>query len=63
MTGPTRLTLLLVEDEAELRQKTASFLEPYYDKVIQAGNGSEALQLLSKQQADLVGHQFETAYT
>ncbi len=54
MTGPIKITILLVEDETELRHETASFLELYYATVIQAGNGSEALQLLSMQKPDLV---------
>jgi len=54
MTGPIKITILLVEDETELRHETASFLELYYATVIQAGNGSEALQLLRMQKPDLV---------
>ena len=49
-----RLTILLVEDEEELRHETSAFLELYYDRIIQAANGSEALQLFVLHQPDLV---------
>ena len=49
-----RLTILLVEDEEELRHETSAFLELYYDRIIQAANGSEALQLFALHQPDLV---------
>ncbi|MBF0378366.1 MAG: sigma-54-dependent Fis family transcriptional regulator [Desulfamplus sp.] len=39
-----KLTILLVEDENALRYEIASFLELYYDTVIQASNGDEALR-------------------
>ena len=54
MPALKKLTILLVEDEAELRRETAAFLQLYYDKVIQAPNGAEALQLFQSQNPDLV---------
>ena len=42
-----RLTILLVEDEEELRRETAAFLELYYDTIIQAAEGAEALELFA----------------
>lgn len=48
------LTLLLVEDEKELRSETASFLELYCTRVIQAAHGREALALMESERPDLV---------
>lgn len=48
------LTILLVEDELELRRETAAFLELYFDNVLQAGHGGEALTLFAAHQPDLV---------
>jgi DNA-binding NtrC family response regulator len=48
------LTILLVEDEDELRHETAAFLELYCDRIIQAANGREALELVETQRPDLV---------
>jgi DNA-binding NtrC family response regulator len=48
------LTLLLVEDEKELRKETASFLEMYCARVIQASQGREALALIETERPDLV---------
>ncbi|MDA8430891.1 MAG: sigma-54 dependent transcriptional regulator [Geobacteraceae bacterium] len=48
------LTILLVEDEEELRRETAAFLEMYCGRVIQAPNGREALAQLDLQRPDLV---------
>lgn len=49
-----RLTILLVEDEEELRRETAAFLELYYEKIIQAANGSAAMALFAAHKPDLV---------
>lgn len=49
-----QLTILLVEDELELRRETAAFLELYFDNVLQAGHGGEALTLFAERQPDLV---------
>ena len=49
-----QLTILLVEDELELRRETAAFLELYFDNVLQAGHGGEALTLFAARQPDLV---------
>lgn len=54
MTDFKSLTILLVEDEPELRQETAAFLELYCGRVIQAANGREALALFIAEQPDLV---------
>ena len=54
MTDLTCLTILLVEDEDELRRETVAFLELYCNRVIQAKNGREALALIDKQRPDLV---------
>ena len=54
MNALKSLTILLVEDEAELRAETAAFLELYCRRVIQASNGREALALIDKQPPDLV---------
>jgi len=48
------LTIMLVEDEAELRYETAAFLELYCGRIIQAANGREALTLLADQRPDLI---------
>lgn len=49
-----KLTILLVEDEQELRRETAAFLELYCGRVVQASNGREALALFDKELPDLV---------
>ncbi|MDD2542300.1 MAG: sigma-54 dependent transcriptional regulator, partial [Desulfuromonadaceae bacterium] len=54
MTDLKSLTILLVEDENDLRRETASFLELYCGKVIQAPNGREALALINAQKPDLI---------
>lgn len=48
------LSILLAEDEEELRYETAAFLELYCGRVIQASNGREALALFEAQHPDLV---------
>jgi DNA-binding NtrC family response regulator len=54
MPALKQLTILLVEDELELRRETAAFLELYFDNVLQAGHGGEALTLFAARQPDLV---------
>ncbi len=54
MTDLASLTILLVEDELELRRETAAFLELYCGTVIQAANGREALALFATGRPDLV---------
>ena len=54
MTDLKQLTVLLVEDELELRRETAAFLELYCGTVIQAANGREALALFATGCPDLV---------
>lgn len=49
-----KLSLLLVEDEPELRRETAAFLELYLGRVIPAANGREALECFESQGPDLV---------
>ena len=48
------LTILLAEDEEDLRRETAAFLEMYCGRVIQAPNGQEAIKLIDSQHPDLV---------
>lgn len=48
------LTILLAEDEEELRRETAAFLELYCARVIQAADGREALSLIETEKPDLV---------
>ncbi len=48
------LTVMLVEDEAELRRETVAFLELYCGRVIPAANGREALALFAVERPDLV---------
>ena len=48
------LTILLVDDEQELRHETAAFLELYCKRVIQAADGKEGLALIEAQRPDLV---------
>jgi len=48
------LIILLVEDENELRKETASFLEIYCARVIQASQGREALALIETEGPDVV---------
>ncbi len=54
MTDLTELTILLVEDEAELRRKTAAFLKLSCKEVLTAANGLEALELVAACRPDLV---------
>lgn len=54
MTDLVHLTILLVEDEEELRQETVAFLQLYCKRVMQARDGSEALTLIEAQRPDLV---------
>ena len=50
----SELTILLVEDEDELRRKTAAFLGLYFKEVFTAANGREALELIADRRPDLV---------
>ena len=43
MTDLKHLTILIVEDENDLRRETAAFLELYFRKVYQAAEGRQAL--------------------
>lgn len=54
MTDLKCLTILLVEDEEELRCETAAFLKIYCGHVIQAANGREALIQVEEQRPNLV---------
>ena len=54
MTDLVHLSILLVEDEVELRHETVAFLQLYCNRVIQAKNGREALVLIEEQRPDLV---------
>jgi len=48
------LTILLAEDENDLRHETAAFLELYCGRVIQATNGQDALLKVDAERPDLV---------
>lgn len=48
------LSILLVEDEEDLRRETAAFLELYVGNVLQAAEGTEALRLFAETNPDLV---------
>lgn len=48
------ITLLLVEDEAEVRREAVAFLELYCGRVVQAADGREALALFEREHPDLV---------
>lgn len=54
MTNLKDLTILIVEDENDLRCETAAFLELYCRRVHQAANGRDALALFDKEMPDLV---------
>jgi DNA-binding NtrC family response regulator len=54
LTNLKRLTVLLVEDEYELRRETVAFLELYCGRVMPAANGLEALALFATDRPDLV---------
>ncbi|NVN99370.1 MAG: sigma-54-dependent Fis family transcriptional regulator [Geobacteraceae bacterium] len=54
MSDLKQLTILLVEDEDELRHETAAFLELHYARIYQAGNGREALKLFEQKHPDLI---------
>ena len=48
------LTILLAEDEADLRRETAAFLDLYCRRVIPAANGREAIALFEAHHPDIV---------
>lgn len=54
MNDLKKVTLLLVEDEPDLRHETAAFLSLYCRRVIEAANGSDALAQFSAQAPDIV---------
>ncbi len=54
MIDLVHLSILLVEDEVELRHETVAFLQLYCNRVIQAKNGRDALVLIEEQRPDLV---------
>lgn len=54
MTNLKKLTVLLVEDEEELRHETAAYLALYCDRVIEAVNGADALAQFAAREPDLV---------
>jgi len=54
MINLNRLTILLVEDEDDLRRETAAFLGLFCGLVISAANGREALNLFDEYRPDLV---------
>ena len=54
MNELAELTILLVEDEDELRRKTAAFLGLSCKEVLTAANGREALELIAAHRPDLL---------
>jgi len=48
------LTILYAEDEESLRHSVAQTLELFFDKVIQASNGEEALELFFEHNPDVL---------
>jgi DNA-binding NtrC family response regulator len=54
MTDLKHLTILIVEDENDLRRETAAFLELYFRKVYQAAEGRQALALFDSEKPDMV---------
>ncbi len=54
MKNLKNLSILLVEDEANLRREIAAFLEIYCDRVTEAADGLEALERFTGQPPDLV---------
>ncbi|MDY0321500.1 MAG: response regulator transcription factor [Arcobacteraceae bacterium] len=49
-----KLTILFVEDEAIIRAQLADTLKVFFNEVIIANNGHEALQLLSQNNIDII---------
>lgn len=49
-----RLSILYAEDEASLRKSVAQTLELFFDKVIEAGDGEEALELFFEHNPDIL---------
>ncbi len=54
MTDLKSLSILLVEDQEELKRETAAFLELYCRRVCQAVTGADALTIFDREQPDLV---------
>ncbi|MCM0082606.1 sigma-54 dependent transcriptional regulator [Geomonas sp. Red32] len=54
MNDLKKLTVLLVEDEADLRRETGAFLALYCHRVLEAANGADALAVFAAQEPDLV---------
>jgi len=54
MTQLKHLKILVVDDEDGLRRELVAFLELYYESVIQASNGNEAMKLFTSK--DRSGH-------
>jgi DNA-binding NtrC family response regulator len=54
MTDLKQLTILIVEDENDLRRETAAFLELYFRNVYQAAEGRQALALFDSEKPDMV---------
>lgn len=49
-----KLTILFVEDEAIIRSQIADTLKVFFNEVVIANNGHEALQLLSQNNIDII---------
>jgi diguanylate cyclase len=54
LSPPGRAKILLVDDEAIIRQLTARILGDLGHQVVEAGNGEEALRLVHEQPPDLI---------
>ena len=49
-----KVTILLVEDEEQLRKKFKSVLEMYVDKVYEASNGEDALEIFKLNSPNII---------
>lgn len=51
---PAQGTLLIVDDEVDIREILTEILSPYASQILTAGNGKEALQLVKSGKVDAV---------
>jgi DNA-binding response OmpR family regulator len=47
-------TILIADDDSDIRQALRMFLEPCSFKILEAGNGQEALQIAMQESPDLI---------
>jgi len=57
-----KTSLLLIEDDAKLRAKFKALLETYVEKVYEAADGHEAIELYTSQRADFVITDFKLPF-